>query len=164
MWTSMTIALGFIIMRCLICLRLKGHLQLDDICVIASAILFLALCCCYQAGVTYLFSFSMDQGPMSESGDNSQQAQWQKFQFAITLLFWCSLWSVKASFLVFLRRLLLGTVTKRMIWWYSVTAFTVTTFIASVGLLFGSCVPLSDFFKKRGFPIKVQSIREALTT
>jgi len=54
-----------------------------------------------------------------------------KCQFASTVLFWCNVWAVKASFLAFFRRLVKGVRKAEWAWWFTV-AVTAAGFVVAV--------------------------------
>ncbi|KAI9756985.1 MAG: hypothetical protein M4579_003643 [Chaenotheca gracillima] len=68
-----------------------------------------------------------------------------KYQFAIILLFWTTIWSVKISFLLFYRRFFDG-LRKHLIAWWIVLIFTVGAFIGSCITFLTACGPTAQYF------------------
>lgn len=68
-----------------------------------------------------------------------------KLQFVFMMFFWTTLWSVKASLLMFYRRLFIG-VQGYMRWWWVVVGICVVTWLMSFLSNFMDCMPLRRRF------------------
>lgn len=69
-----------------------------------------------------------------------------KQQFVAIIVFWTCLWLIKASFLMFYRRLFFN-LSGYMRWWWIVTVVCMATFVANILANFLECLPLSRRFE-----------------
>lgn len=69
-----------------------------------------------------------------------------KLQFSSIFLFWICLWAIKASLLMFYRRLFFN-VQEYMKWWWVVTIACIVTFLACALTNFLECLPLQQRFE-----------------
>ena len=85
-------------------------------------------------------------GILTASFLENEVPRYINFQFVTNLLFWSVLWSVKLAFLLFYRRFFKG-LTKHMIAWWCVLAFTLSGYIASVSIFLNVCGPPAAYFQ-----------------
>ena len=85
-------------------------------------------------------------------------------QFIMIILFWVTIWLVKASFLAFYRQLFTRQFFgwQRSAWWI-VVFFTVSTWIANFVLQFFVCVPFKSYFTL-GEPPRCTKVEHLLIT
>lgn len=71
---------------------------------------------------------------------------WQlKMQFGFMVLFWTTLWSIKASLMMFYRKLFSGLF-GYMVWWWVMVGVCVATWLASILTNIFVCLPMSKRF------------------
>jgi hypothetical protein len=75
----------------------------------------------------------------------TQGAVFLKLQFALIIMFWSALWTVKFSFLLLLRRILFGT-QGLMIYWWIVTVIVIMAYVGCIITQLTSCEPISSYF------------------
>ncbi|KAF2753451.1 hypothetical protein EJ05DRAFT_505090 [Pseudovirgaria hyperparasitica] len=140
LWSCVAITFTFSVARIWIRIKIKHAVFADDFALVFGFICFLALAIIYQVAIDLMFGF----GPQQSS---ETQAMWQTYQFALFMLFWTGLWSVKISILVFLRRFMNISIGRSMVYWWTVAGFTMSCLFVSFGLLFGVCGKTGDYFK-----------------
>ena len=85
-----------------------------------------------QVDSMYLL-FQVDAGNLMPTPEIlNRLAQLERGECAILILFYSSLWSIKASFLLFIRRIG-GTDRSWRIWFWCVVGFTAATYLVCVG-------------------------------
>lgn len=128
--------------------RLKKQHQLleDDFAIFIAVALYISVAAAYIADIRYMYpvmDFLSGEIPFSPSLYDSY-AGMMRYNWAVNILFWSVLWSVKISLLLFFRRVMLRTT--YMTWWWLILAFTCATFLGCIVTLFTACDSLRDNF------------------
>ena len=142
-WASTVIALAFLVFRIFVRVKSFKTLYSDDLLVMAAWCMILATSIIWQTQKKALEAQrELAAGAIPQTDDVSSLIQnLQRMQFPIFVLFYCSLWSVKLSFLLFFRRLQEGqTARGPKIWWWCVLSFVIVTWASCVGDLPWRCL------------------------
>lgn len=70
-----------------------------------------------------------------------------RLQFTLTTIFWTGLWLVKLAVLVFFWRLFDSVKTRARLFWWVMTAITISTWLISVLINFFACQPLGSCYR-----------------
>lgn len=134
-----------IIARVFIRLRKQGRLFADDYALFVGVAIYIAMAALYIADLPYLYTFlDYTSGKVELDAEVvDAYASMMRFNFAVTSFFWAVLWSVKASLLLFFRRIIKWTDWMRA--WWIIAIFTVLTFIGCIISEFTSCDSIQDF-------------------
>ena len=136
LWTGVAVSFCFLAFRGYVRLRVFHRLFLDDILVLLAWLIFLANVILNQIMLPTLYL-------MTELYDLPEDFP-SKFDFflhaymATTFAFWCCLWSVKASFLVFFRKLGHNVARQNILWWCALS-ITVIGFIINLAIWYYKC-------------------------
>jgi hypothetical protein len=133
------------IARVLIRVRKQGRLFADDYALFVGVAIYIAMAALYIADLPYLYTFlDYTSGKVELDAEVvDAYASMMRFNFAVTSFFWAVLWSVKASLLLFFRRIIKWTDWMRV--WWIIAIFTVLTFIGCIISEFTSCDSIQDF-------------------
>ncbi|KAL8934497.1 MAG: hypothetical protein Q9216_005882 [Gyalolechia sp. 2 TL-2023] len=140
-WTCTTVALAFLIFRLFVRLHSFKRLYADDYLVIAAWLMILATSITWQIQKDALYDqYNLAAGKTAITPQfASQQETLSRATLAIVTMFYCSLWSVKLSFLLFFRRLD-QNVKGHRVWWWCVLTFTVATWASCIGDIQYQCL------------------------
>ncbi|KAL4883815.1 hypothetical protein BJY04DRAFT_216152 [Aspergillus karnatakaensis] len=140
-WGATTLSFLFVTARTLARIIAFRRLWLDDLFAIAAWFILLAQAITWQTQVdTVYLQFQLSAGnilPTPEVLD--RLAELWRAQCAILILFYTSLWAIKASFLIFFRRLA-GTERWWMIWFWCVSGFVAAAYFACLGDIQYKCL------------------------
>lgn len=136
-WTMTSIATLFVIARAYVRVKYTRRIMLDDYLVAIACVLLLTLASLYTYGaheMFYLIRLTAGLLPMpaTEAESLAMIAKTEFFlrqSFAGMMVFWTSLWTVKASFLAFFYPLSNGLPWDRRFWW-GVSTIVLLTYIA----------------------------------
>ncbi|KAL8808051.1 MAG: hypothetical protein Q9182_000329 [Xanthomendoza sp. 2 TL-2023] len=125
-WLVVAIAILFALIRFTIRLYALRKLLWDDLAVAGALILLLTLAVMYRYATPIMFELvNIAEGKEIPTPDFLRRSTvFLKLQFAIIVMFWTEIWSVKASFLIFYRNLFAG-LPEQMLGWWLVCGFTV---------------------------------------
>lgn len=133
-----------------------NKLEIDDYLVYFALALLIIMCAMYQSIAHIMFvidSYDVPAGGQPPPPSFIKGAElFLRMQFAIIILFWTTLWTVKLSFLVFYKRLFKKGQARTIFWWRLVTAFVVLTYVGCWATQLASCAPLWHYFKLGIFP------------
>ncbi|KAL8811516.1 MAG: hypothetical protein Q9223_004077 [Gallowayella weberi] len=118
-WLVVAIAVLFALIRFTIRLYALNKLLWDDLAVAGALILLLTLAVMYRYATPIMFEL-VDIAEEEEipTPEFLRRAPiFLKLQFAIIVVFWTEIWSVKASFLIFYRNLFAGLPEQMLGWW-----------------------------------------------
>ena len=151
MWAGVSLAIIFTILRTMIRFHVSHRLFLDDFFVYFSLAVLIAMGVLYTLITNFMFELALvSDGEMKPTLQFLVQAPFfLKSQFAIILLFWTSLWSVKFSILLFYRKLFTGPSLR---WWWAVIVFTSFAYVGCWITQLLSCKPISSYFTLGMFP------------
>lgn len=107
------------------------------LCQIITAIL-------YQVAIPLMYELAY-AGPTT-AGFMERASLFLQLQFAIDIMLWTTLWSVKFALLFFFWRLFDSVQTYMKIFWWIMCAITASTWIISIVLQQSACDPIKDFF------------------
>ena len=68
-----------------------------------------------------------------------------KLQFAIIVLFWTCLWTIKMSFLMYYRTLF-ENLPGHLVWWTVASVFTLIAYLGCWAIQLAACYPISTYF------------------
>jgi hypothetical protein len=126
----------------------KAHIfQVEDYFMWFALASFISMCAIYLAAYPTLYSalaVAAEEEPPWATMESDLVAMLHLF-FAVQLLFWTTLWSVKFSLLWMFRRLTLGLPLYGRIW-LAITIFTLITYLACVVTEFTSCSSMTAWF------------------
>ena len=145
MWTGVGLAVFFTLLRTVIRLHVSHRLSSDDLFVYFATVLVISMGVLYTLITGFMFDLALvSSGEMLPTPQFAERATFfLKAQFAIILLFWTSLWSVKYSFLMFYKKLFTGLSLR---WWWTVCVFTLLAYIGCWITQLTSCEPISNYF------------------
>lgn len=136
MWSGTAISLFFLAFRIFVRIKSFRRIYLDDVLTLIAWLMFLATASIWQSQLAAMYEgFTISSGTVIPTPEQlSAEIILLRAEFAITCMYYTSLWMIKLSFLVFFRRL--GEkVRGQKIWWWCVTSFTVATWLTCMGLL-----------------------------
>ena len=152
LWTGVTVSFCCVAFRGYVRLRVFHRFFLDDILVLLAWLIFLANVILYQIMLPTLYL-------MTEVHDLPEDFP-AKFDFflhaymAASFAFWCCLWSIKASFLVFFRKLGHRVARQNMLWWCAFS-ITVIGFIMNFAIWYYKCsVGYISVNSSKGYPTR----------
>ena len=95
-------------LRVFVRLTRQRRLYADDYALLIAVAFYFALCGLYIADIPYLYAFLDVTSGKTEATPSlpNDFATMMKFNFAVTPFFWVVLWMVKASLLLFFRRVI----------------------------------------------------------
>ena len=136
LWTGVAVSFCFVAFRGYVRLRVFHRFFLDDILVLLAWLIFLANVILYQIMLPTLYL-------MTEVYHLPEDfpAEFDFFlhaYMAASFAFWCCLWSIKASFLVFFRKLGHKVARQNMLWWCALS-ITVIGFIMNFAIWYYKC-------------------------
>ena len=145
-WTCTSVALGFLVFRIFVRVKSFKRIYADDFFVMAAWIMILASSIIWQTQKDALYAqYELASGKATLTPQLvSQNQTLLRTQLSIIMMFYCSLWSVKLSFLLFFRRLQQGQNVKgQRIWWWCVMGFTIATWASCIGDIQYQCLVTS---------------------
>ena len=152
-WTSFSVATLFVALRLSVRFRQNRSFLFDDYWIIWAWLCLLTMAVLQTEQMPSLWYMTyLGAGrvlPDQDTGPRTEQLT--RWQFPIIKLFWTVLWSVKASFMAVIFRLVKPFPVLRRLW-YCVAVFT---FLAYVGCWLASaltCSPPLDYFKAGNVP------------
>ena len=148
MWSLVGLAIIFTAMRTWIRFHVSGRLAVDD------GFVFFALACLIIMAILYTLITDIifeivaiiDGRTKPSPGFMERGTFFLKCQFAIILLFWTTLWSVKGAFLMYYKNLFKGLQSYLHKIWWAVTIFTILTYLGCWATQLASCEPISTYF------------------
>lgn len=147
------VAVAFLVFRIFVRIRSFKTLYVDDVLVIVAWALMLANSIVWQSQKNALYAqyeFAAGKKTITPYAVLREQ-RLLRCEFISFLIFYCSLWCIKLSILLFFRRLHRGQIIKRQkTWWWCVLGFTVATWVLCVGLISYQCLlrPFKWIFRK----------------
>jgi hypothetical protein len=147
-WTSFSIAFLLVILRTAIRFKFMARLTMEDYWIFLALATLLTSCILQTIQLPSLYyMLAIIAGVIPVSTELISAAEdYLRFEFAIMVLFWTILWSVKASFLTLYLKLFRELPMYRRAW-YILTAFTFCAYAGCWITLSTSCHPISNFFK-----------------
>ena len=123
----------------------QSRLHADDYVFLLGVALYFTLAALYIADLPHLYAFlDYTSGEVAFQPEVlDQYAAMMKINFAVTSFFWAVLWCVKASLLLFFRRII--KYTNWMYAWWIIAAFTTLTFVGCIISQATSCDSVHDF-------------------
>ena len=148
MWSLVGLAIIFTATRTWIRFHVSRRLFVDD------GFVFFALACLIIMAILYtlitdtIFEIVaiIDGRAKPSSGFMERGSFFLRCQFAIILLFWTTLWSVKGAFLMYYKNLFKGLQSYLQKSWWAVTIFTIFTYLGCWATQLASCEPISSYF------------------
>ena len=143
LWTGVTVSFCFLALRGYVRLRAFHRFFLDDVLVLLAWLIFLANTILNQIMLPTLY-LTTEVYELSEDFPSLPEDFPSKFDFflhaymATSIAFWCCLWSIKASFLVFFRKLGHKVARQNMLWWCALS-ITVIGFVINLALWYYKC-------------------------
>jgi hypothetical protein len=147
-WTSFSLAFLFVVTRTAIRIKFMARLTMEDYWIFLALATLLTSCILQTIqlpSLYYLLAIIAGVIPVSVELISATE-KYLRFEFAIMILFWTVLWSVKASFLALYFKLFRELRIYRRVW-YILAAFTFLAYVGCWITLATSCHPLSNFFK-----------------
>ena len=151
-WSCFVVATGFLSMRLTGRFRYNKSLFLDDFLIIGAWVCLLTLLVLQMLQVEslwYAAHYFADHLSLDDPTMLYQARQLLRWQFAISVLFAMTLWSVKASFLATFYRLVYPLRWARWVWWF-IAVLTVLTFFGCILVMLLMCSSPSEFFNPAG--------------
>ena len=133
LWTGVAVSLFFLAFRGYVRLRVFHRLFLDDVLVLVAWLMFLANVILLQIMLPTLYLIYDLPEDFPAKLDFFLHAY-----MAASFAFWCSLWSIKASFLVFFRKLGHKVARQNILWW-SALSITVIGFVVNFAIWYYKC-------------------------
>ena len=136
LWTGVAVSFCFLAFRGYVRLRVFHRFFLDDFFLLLAWLIFLANAILSQITLPTLYL-------MTEVYELPEDFP-ARFDFflhaymAASFTFWCCLWSIKASFLVFFRKLGKNVARQNMLWWCALS-ITVIGFIMNFAIWYYKC-------------------------
>lgn len=147
MWIVTSIAIFFTFLRLGIRVWAFRRILMDDYAVVIALSMLIAVTVLYRYIIAIMFeinSIAIGEEPFSPDF-LPRAAFYLKMQFAIIVLFWTSIWIVKASFLTFYQNLL-GRLHDQMLGWWIVCGITFCAYLGCWATQLASCIPISHYF------------------
>lgn len=148
-WTCFSVALLFVTLRTAIRLRIANGLTADDHWITLALLALLTLCILetIQHPSLYHITAMMDGTPGTDFNELIVDTEnYLKYEFAIIILFWTILWSVKAGFLALYFRLFREMKHYRRAW-YALVFFAFLAYVGCIITLTLSCGHPVNFFR-----------------
>ena len=146
-WVMVSVAILLFAFRVAIRLYVFRRLLIDDVAVGIALVLLISVAVMYKYAIPIIFELDrIAKGKEALAPAFLPRASlFLKLQFAIIVLFWTTLWTVKISFLLFYRSLFSG-LPDHMLGWWIVCGFALIGYLLCWGFQLGSCVPISHYF------------------
>lgn len=147
MWIVTSIAIFFTFLRLGIRAWAFRRLLMDDYAVVVALLMLIAVTVLYRYVIATMFEINSIATGEEPFGPDflPRAAFYLKMQFAIIVLFWTSIWTVKASFLIFYQNLL-GRLHDQMLGWWVVCGITFFAYLGCWATQLASCIPISHYF------------------
>ena len=122
-------------------MKVFRQIFLDDVMIFLAWVLVLVNACIWLSIIDYLYLiYKVSVGAVQPPADIlSVLERYIHRSFAVTIISLCSLWAVKASFLIFFHKLGHNVRGIKAIWWAAVVA-CIIGFIISIGVQNYECV------------------------
>lgn len=152
-WTLWTLAFVIVVLRLAVRYRTTSRLYWDDAFAVSGIIWLTTMVIMNhfaRDGIYLQIDLAATGRPSNPKFTSKQLISdamigQKKMQFAFMMAFWNSLWSAKASLMMFYRRLFNG-VDGYMRWWWAVTAMCILMWLISILTDFMVCLPLRRRF------------------
>ena len=133
------------IARVFIRISKQGRLSADDFVLFLAVAVYFTMTALYIADMQHMYPFlAYTAGEVEYSDDISvQYSAMMRYNFGVTCFFWTILWAVKASLLLFFRRIIKYTDWMRV--WWGIVIFTALTYVGCIISQFTSCDTIHDF-------------------
>lgn len=134
LWGATGLSFLFVLARTLARIYAFRHLWLDDAFAIGAWLMLLVQAITWMTQVDSMYLlFQLDAGKLMPTPEILKRlAQLERAECAILILFYTSLWAIKASFLIFFRRIG-GTDRSWLIWFWCVVGFVAATYFVCLG-------------------------------
>lgn len=143
-WACTAVALAFLVFRIFVRIKSFKRMYADDFLVISAWAMILASSIIWQTQKHALYAQYALTTESLTPHVISQEQTLLRIELVIIMMFYCSLWCVKLSILLFFRRLQQGqSIRKQEIWWWCVFGFTVATWVICIGLIQYQCLARS---------------------
>ena len=148
MWGLIGLAVVFTVVRTWIRFHISGRLFVDDGFVFFALTTLIAMAILYTLVANTIFEIVAVSNGKTMPSPNFMEAGsfFLKCQFAIILLFWTTLWAVKASFLTYYKNLFHGLQPYLQKCWWVVTIFAILAYLGCWATQLPSCQPISTYF------------------
>ena len=153
-WVVTAIAITLVISRFAIRLYVVKKTKFDnvlasDVLIAVALATLITMAGCYVQIIPTMFDVDLAAAhkmPSSPETFEERADHYLKVQFAIIVLFWTCVWSVKLSILVFYKSLFDRLSRMYLYAWWAVVAFVALTYVGCWALQFESCSPLKSYF------------------
>ena len=141
LWSGTAISLSFVLFRVFIRIRAFQKLFVDDALVVLAWLLLLTTAVLWSIEKSALYlQYDVTNGVVALTPDVSKSLRdfnWSATALEIT--FYLCLWSIKLSFLMFVRRLGEHVTGLRLLWWL-VAGLVITSFFTCIGVIPYRCL------------------------
>jgi hypothetical protein len=143
--TGIVVVVTITLLRTYVRISRQGRLHADDYVFFAGVALYIAMAALYIADLPHLYAFlDYTSGEVEFQPELlGEYAAMMRINFSVTSFFWAVLWAVKASLLLFFRRIIKYTNWMRA--WWIIAAFTALTFVGCIISQALSCDSVHDF-------------------
>ena len=147
MWTTVALAIVFVACRLLINRHVHGRVSANDACVCLALVILISMAIMYHYITAPIFQIRrISQGEEPYTPDIGPVAHFfLKLQFAIIVLYWTCLWTIKMSFLMYYRTLF-ENLPGHLVWWSVASIFTLLAYLGCWAIQLAACYPISTYF------------------
>jgi hypothetical protein len=148
-WTCFGVSFLFVSLRTFIRFRVGNRLNGDDYWMFLATATLLALAILETVqlpSLYYMTAVLAGKIPISFDELVAHTETYLRFEFPIIILFWSTLWCVKAGFLALYFKLFRELPIYRRVW-YVLAAFTFLAYVGCIITLSVSCGPINNFFE-----------------
>jgi hypothetical protein len=148
MWLGIVLASSFVSLRTFYQYRCNRRFYINDYLILFAMFCHTLTGIIYQIAIPPMFQLELvGAGIIEIPADFVKNANFfLRLQFALDLLLWTTLWSIKFSLLSFFWRLFDSIETHLKIFWWVMCCLTASTYATSVVLQHFACDPISNFF------------------
>jgi hypothetical protein len=148
-WTSFSIALLFVALRTAVRLRIATRPSADDCWITLALAALLSLCVLetIQHPSLYHITAIMEGTPIADINQLVVDTEtYLKYEFAIIILYWTVLWSVKGGFLALYFKFFRELRHYRRAW-YALVGLCILAYVGCITTLVFSCGSPANFFR-----------------
>jgi hypothetical protein len=156
MWIGVALCACFVAMRTYLQYQSSKRFFVNDYWIFFAMLCHVVTASLYQVAIPPMYELAYVGAELKPitAGFMGRASLFLKLQFALDIMLWTTLWSVKFSLLFFFWRLFDSVQTPMRIFWWIMCAVTASTWITSIVLQQFACDPIKDFFTIGKTPIR----------
>lgn len=148
MWIGTILCACFVVFRTWVQYQSSKQFFLNDYWICFAMLCHIITTLLYQVAIPIMYELAYVTAHLRPvtAGFSARVSLFLKLQFAVLIILWTTLWSIKFSLLFFFWRLFNSVKSLMRTFWWIVCAITASTWITSIVLQQFACSPIRDYF------------------